>query len=249
MYDDLKDKRMVVTGGASGIGLAIAKRFLNEGSQVVILDCNQEALDKVQSELAGLAGAVCADISLPDGVDAAFKEVDRIMGGLDILISNAGISVRKPFKEIDYEQWTKVMRVDLDAMFLCSKAAIERMEPQQSGVILFTSSTNGLAQFGSPLYADYGCAKSALLNLCKTIALECAPWLRINAVCPGYTMTPMQKAEYTPEMLKEVDARIPLGRHADPSEQAAVFAFLASSQASYITGEAIIVDGGEAIGD
>jgi meso-butanediol dehydrogenase/(S,S)-butanediol dehydrogenase/diacetyl reductase len=247
MYDDLKDKRMVVTGGASGIGLAIAKRFLNEGSQVVILDCNQEALDKVQSELAGLAGAICTDVSLPDEVTAAFRKIDQIMGGLDILISNAGISVRKPFMEIDYEQWTKVMRVDLDAMFLCSKAAIERMEPQQSGVILFTSSTNGLA--GSPLYADYGAAKAALLNLTKTIALECAPWLRINSICPGYTMTPMQKAEYTPEMLEEVDASIPMGRHADPDEQAAVFAFLASSQASYITGQAIIVDGGEAIGD
>jgi NAD(P)-dependent dehydrogenase (short-subunit alcohol dehydrogenase family) len=139
------------------------------------------------------------------------------------------------------------MRVDLDGMFLCAKAAIARMEPRQTGVILFTSSTNALV--GSPLYADYGAAKSALLSLTKTIALEYAPWLRINSICPGYVMTPMQKAEYTDEMIEEVNTRIPLGRHADPDEMAAVFAFLASSQASYITGATIVVDGGEAIGD
>ncbi len=247
MYDDLKDKRVVVTGGASGIGLATANRFVNEGCRVVILDCNQEALDKAQPEQPKFAGGVRADVSSPDEVEAAFREIDQIMGNIDILISNAGISVRNPFSKIDYDQWSKVMRVDLDGMFLCAKAAIARMEPRQTGVILFTSSTNGLV--GSPLYADYGAAKSALLNLTKTIALECAPWLRINSICPGYVMTPMQKAEYTDEMIEEVNTRIPLGRHADPDEMAAVFAFLASSQASYITGATIVVDGGEAIGD
>jgi len=245
MYDDLRDKRVVVTGGASGIGLATARRFINEGCRVVILDNNPEALNKAQSELPELAGGVCADVSSPDDVAAAFTEIDQILGGIDILISNAGISVRKPFKEIDYDQWSKVMRVDLDGMFLCAKAAIERMEPQQSGVVLFTSSTNGLV--GSPLYADYGAAKSALLNLTQTIALECAPWLRINSVCPGYVMTPMQKAEYTDEMIEEVNASIPMGRHAKPDEMASVFAFLASSEASYITGATIVADGGEVL--
>jgi len=245
MYDDLRDKRVVVTGGASGIGLATARRFIKESCRVVILDINPGALNKAQSELPELAGGVCADVSSPDDVAAAFTEIDQILGGIDILISNAGISVRKPFKEIDYDQWSKVMRVDLDGMFLCAKAAIERMEPQQSGVILFTSSTNGLV--GSPLYADYGAAKSALLNLTQTIALECAPWLRINSVCPGYVMTPMQKAEYTDEMIEEVNASIPLGRHAKPDEMASVFAFLASSEASYITGATIVADGGEVL--
>jgi len=245
MYDDLRDKRVVVTGGASGIGLATARRFINEGCRVVILDNNPEALNKAQSELPELAGGVCADVSSPDDVAAAFTEIDQILGGIDILISNAGISVRNPFTKIDYDQWSKVMRVDLDGMFLCAKAAIERMEPQQSGVVLFTSSTNGLV--GSPLYADYGAAKSALINLTQTIALECAPWLRINSVCPGYVMTPMQKAEYTDEMIEEVNASIPMGRHAKPDEMASVFAFLASSEASYITGATIVADGGEVL--
>lgn len=246
MYDDLKDKRVVVTGGASGIGLATARRFVKEACQVVILDNNQEALDKAQSEQPKFAGGVCADVSSPDEVEAAFKEIDQIMGGIDILISNAGISIRKPFTETDYDQWSKIMRVNLDGMYLCTKAAIDRMKPQQSGVILFTASTSGLG--ANPNYADYSASKAAVINLVKTIAVECAPWLRINSVCPGYVMTPMQKAEYTAEMIDEINSHIPMGRHGDPDELAAVFAFLASSEASYITGATIIADGGELSG-
>lgn len=246
MYDDLKDKRVVITGGASGIGLATARRFVKESCRVVILDINREALNKAQSEPPGFAGGVCADVSSPEEVGAAFEEIDRIMGGIDILISNAGISVRKPFTKTDYAQWSKIMRVNLDGMYLCTKAAIDRMEPQQSGVILFTASTSGLA--ANPYYADYSASKAALLNLTKTLALECAPWLRINSVCPGYVMTPMQKAEYTAEMIDEVNSHIPLGHHADPDEIASVFAFLASSEASYITGTTIVADGGELLG-
>ena len=246
MYDDLKNKRVLVTGGASGIGYATAQRFVNEGCRVVILDNDPTALDVARSELPSLAGGVCADVSTPEDVEVAFKQLDEIMGGIDILVSNAGISVRKPFVETDYEQWSKVLRVNLDGMFLCARAAIERMKPQKSGIILFTASTNGYE--GYPLYADYNASKAAVINLTKTIAMECAPWLRINSVNPGYTLTPMQKAEYTPEMMDEVNAQIPMGRHADPSEIAALFAFLASSEAQYITGTAVTCDGGESLG-
>ncbi len=242
MYDDLKDKRVLITGGASGIGYATARRFINEGCSVIILDNDPSALEVARSELPLLAGGLVADVSNSDDIEAAFKQMDEIMGGIDILISNAGISVRKPFAEVDYTQWSKIMRVNLDGMFFCAKAAIERMEPQQSGVILFTASTSGLA--ANPNYADYSASKAAVINLAKTIARECAPWLRINSVCPGYVMTPMQKAEYTDEMLDEVNSTIPMGRHGDPDELAAVFAFLASSEASYITGATITADGG-----
>ncbi len=246
MYDDLKDKRVVITGGASGIGYAAARRFIKEGCKVVILDCNQEALDTAMSEMPKLNGGVWADVSKPNDIEAAFRKVDELMGGIDILISNAGISVRKPFVDIDYAQWSKVLRVNLDGMFLCTKEALKRMKKQGSGVILFTASTNGFE--GYPYYTDYNASKSGVINLAKTIALECAPWLRINAICPGYVLTPMQKAEYTPEMLDAVNARIPLGRHAEPEEIAALFAFLASSEAKYITGTTIIIDGGETAG-
>ncbi|MGD8522282.1 MAG: SDR family oxidoreductase [Desulfobacterales bacterium] len=246
MYDDLKDKRVVITGGASGIGYATTKRFIEEGCKVIVLDCNQAALDEALSDMPKLSGVVCADVSKPDDIKAAFQKIDALMGGIDILISNAGISVRTPFTDIDYTQWTKVLQVNLDGMFLCARAAIKRMKKQGAGVILFTASTNGAA--GYPYYTDYNASKAGVINLAKTIALECAPWLRINAICPGYVLTPMQKAEYTPEMLDAVNARIPLGRHAEPEEIAALFAFLASSEARYITGTTITIDGGETAG-
>ncbi len=246
MYKDLEDKRVVITGGASGIGLATAQRFVNEGSRVLIIDWNKEELNKVLSNNPEFKGCIYADVSKPEDVKAVFEEIDSILGGLDILISNAGISFRNPFLKIDYEQWSKVLRVNLDGMFLCAKEAITRMIEQQSGVILLTASTNGIE--GHPLYTDYNSSKAGVILLAKSLALEFAPWLRVNAICPGYVLTPMQKAEYTPEMLEEVNSKIPLNRHAEPKEVASLFAFLASSEAAYITGQAIAIDGGETAG-
>lgn len=245
-YEDLAGKRVVVTGAACGIGLATAHRFLDEGAQVVIFDWNKEALDKTLSEHQSLKGGVEVDVSKPEAVRAAFSRVDSLLGGVDVLISNAGISVRKSFLEITYEQWSRVLRINLDGMFLCAQEAIKRMEAQRSGIVLFTASTNGLE--GHPFYADYNASKAGVILLAKTLALEFAPWLRVNAVCPGYVLTPMQEEEYTPEMLDEVNAGIPLGRHAIPEEVAAVFAFLASQEAAFITGQAIPIDGGETAG-
>jgi len=168
------------------------------------------------------------------------------LGGLDILVSNAGISIRKPFTEISQEQWQKVTGVNLGGMFLFAKAAVMRMKKQKYGVILMTASTNGME--AHPLYADYNASKAGVILLTKTLALEFAPEIRVNSVSPGYVLTPMQKAEYTEEMLEEVNSKIPLKRHATPEEIASVFAFLASSQASYITGANIPIDGGETAG-
>jgi meso-butanediol dehydrogenase/(S,S)-butanediol dehydrogenase/diacetyl reductase len=197
-------------------------------------------------ENPGFSGGFAGDVSDPDHVHRAFQEMDTVLGGIDVLISNAGISVRKPFLKIDYAQWSKVLRVNLDGMFLCAQQAIQRMQKQKTGVILLTGSTNGLE--GHPLYTDYNVSKAGVHLLAKTLALEFAPWLRVNAVCPGYVLTPMQKAEYTPEMLEEVNAEIPLNRHAKPEEVAGLFAFLASEQAGYITGQTIPIDGGETAG-
>jgi len=242
-YEDLKGKRVVVTGGASGIGLATAKRFVQEGSKVVILDYNSNGIEEVLKDNPEIAGGVKADVSNPIDVENAFLKVDELIGGIDVLISNAGISVRKPFIEIEYEQWQRVIGINLGGMFLCAKEAIKRMEKQRSGVVLFTASTNGMD--GHPFYADYNASKAGVILLAKTIALEFAPWLRVNSICPGYVMTPMQRAEYTDEMLAKVNEGIPIKRHAEPEEVAALFAFLASSDASYITGQFIPIDGGE----
>ncbi len=246
IYKDLKGKRVVITGGASGIGFATAKRFVDEKANVVIIDWNQEELNRALAIIPELKGGVHADVSNPKDVENAFNKVDELIEGIDILISNAGISFRNPFLKIDYEQWSKVLRVNLDGMFLCAKEAIKRMKKQCSGIVLFTASTNGIE--GHSLYADYNSSKAGVILLTKTLALEFAPWLRVNAVSPGYVLTPMQKAEYTTEMLEVVNSKIPLNRHAKPEEVANLFAFLASSEAAYITGQSIAIDGGETAG-
>lgn len=240
-YPEFEGQRVVVTGGASGIGLAVARRFAAEGARVVVFDIDERALEGAVSS-GGIEG-IRVDVSSPEEVRRGFEGVDDLMGGLDVLISNAGISVRRPFLEIEYEQWSRVMRTNLDGMFLCTQAAIRRMQVRRSGVVLLTASTNGLE--GHPLYADYNASKAGVILLARTIALEFAPWLRANAVSPGYVLTPMQEAEYTPDMLSEVNRGIPMGRHAAPEEVAALFAFLASDDAAYITGQSVAVDGGE----
>lgn len=242
-YDELKDKRVVVTGGASGIGLATAKRFAKEGAKVVIFDWNEESIKEVLENNPELIDGVRADVSNPLDVENGFLKVDDIIGGIDVLISNAGISVRNLFKNVEYEQWSKVLGINLGGMFLCAKEALKRMERQKSGVILFTASTNGME--GHPYYADYNASKAGVILLGRTLALEYAPYIRVNSICPGYVLTPMQKAEYTEEMLEKVNLGIPMKRHATPEEVAALFVFLASDEASYITGQHIPIDGGE----
>lgn len=242
-YEDLINKRVVITGGASGIGLATAKRFAKEGAKVIIFDINKVALDDVLTENVDLLDGFEVDVSDEESVRNGFVKVDELMGGIDILISNAGISIRNLFKNITYSQWKKVMDINLGGMYLCAKEALNRMEKQKSGVVLFTASTNGME--AHPYYADYNSSKAGVILLGRTLALEYAPYIRVNSICPGYVLTPMQRAEYTDEMLEEVNQGIPMKRHATPEEIASLFVFLASDEATYITGQHIPIDGGE----
>ncbi len=242
----LADKRVLITGGASGIGAATAARFVAEGARVVVLDRDDAARARIAAELQGLAGTILADVSDPEAVARAFAELDGLAGGPDVLINNAGISIRHRFVDITPEEWHQVMRVNLDGVFYVAQHAARRMLAQGSGVILNMGSTNGLV--GYPFYADYNASKAGVIELSRSMALELAPLVRVNAICPGYILTPMQEAEYTPEMLQACESKIPLGRLGRPAEVAALFTFLASDDASYITGQAFVIDGGEIAG-
>ncbi|MGE5676671.1 MAG: SDR family NAD(P)-dependent oxidoreductase [Pseudomonadota bacterium] len=242
-YSDLEKKRVVITGGASGIGFATAKRFAAEGARVVVFDVNKAALDNVIKDNPDLAGGVVVDVSSEEDVRQGFEKVDQLIGGIDVLVSNAGISIRNLFKDTTYSQWKKVLDINLGGMYLCAKEALKRMEKQKSCVVLFTASTNGME--GHPYYADYNSSKAGVILLGRTLALEYAPYIRVNSICPGYVLTPMQRAEYTDEMLQKVNDGIPMKRHAKPEEVAGLFVFLASDEASYITGQHIPLDGGE----
>jgi len=242
----LQAKRVLITGGASGIGAATAARFLEEGSVVCVLDCDAEARRKIVHELPNLTAALDADVSNLKQVQAAFAEAIRLMGGVDVLVNNAGISIRHNFLDITPEEWDNVIAVNLTGVFYVAQTAARHMMEHGGGVILQTASTNGV--MGYPFYADYNATKAAVIELTKSMALELAPKVRVCAVAPGYVLTPMQRAEYTDEMLAEVNRKIPLRRHAQPEEIAALFAFLASDDAQYMTGHVYTCDGGETAG-
>ncbi|MGE7946766.1 SDR family NAD(P)-dependent oxidoreductase [Lysinibacillus sp. NPDC093688] len=242
-HSSLEKKRVVITGGASGIGLATAQRFVEEGSVVAILDINEESIEKSIKENPGITKGYVADVSNPESVNDVFKHIKEDLGGVDVFIANAGISVRSKFLDITPEQWNKVLNINLNGVFYTSQGAAKIMVEQGKGVILMTASTNGVT--GHPFYADYNASKAGVNLLARTMALELAPTIRVNTICPGYVLTPMQKAEYTPEMLAVVNEGIPLKRHADPKEVGALYAFLASDESAYITGQTIAIDGGE----
>jgi meso-butanediol dehydrogenase/(S,S)-butanediol dehydrogenase/diacetyl reductase len=242
----LAGKRVLITGGASGIGAATAARFLEEGSQVVVLDCDEKGRAEIERQLPNLAGTVAADVSNLQQVQAAFAQAVQFMGVVDVLVNNAGISIRHNFLEITPEEWDRVLAVNLTGVFYVAQTAARHMWERGAGVILQTASTNGI--MGYPHYADYNATKAGVIELTKSMALELAPKIRVCAVAPGYVLTPMQRAEYTDAMLDEVNRKIPLRRHAKPEEIAALFAYLASDDAAYMTGHVYTCDGAETAG-
>jgi len=225
----LKGKRVVITGGASGIGEAATRRFVEEGAQVCVFDRDVPGGEKLRQALPGLAGFIPCDVSQVERIPAAFAQAAEIMGGVDVLINNAGISIRHAScLEITPEEWNKVIGVNLTGAFFVAQEAARLMAAQGAGVIINMASTNGMRGF--------------------RYYIELAPRIRVVAVAPGYVMTPMQRAEYTDEMFEELNQKLPLKRHAQPEEVASLFAFLASDEAAYLTGHVYVIDGGEIAG-
>ncbi len=234
----------IVTGGASGIGLAICKRFVAEGAKVIIADINQSESAKVAQALGfENAIAVPTDVSDPVSVEEATRKAIERFGRIDILVNNAGICPLRPLEEISVQEWDKVLAVNLKGAFLFSKAVLPKMKEQHYGRIISISSIAG-KMGGVVVGAHYAASKAGLIALTMSIARQYAKFgITANVICPVTTLTPLT-ASWPPELLDELKKQIPLGRLATPEDIAAAAAFLASDEAAFITGEVLDVNGG-----
>ena len=237
-------KVVIVTGAASGIGEATARRFSSEGASVALVDRNEMPLAKVAKELpAQLTLAHLADVSDSEAVDAMVATVVKRFGRLDVVVNNAGVFEGGDPAEITDEQWRKVMATDLDGVFFGCRAALPHLEKTR-GSIVNTASVSGTG--GDWATSPYNAAKGAVVNLTRALALDLGKkGVRVNSVCPSLTRTGMTSDMMEDEeLLAKFRERIPLGRVCEPHEVAAVIAFLASDDASFVTGANVAVDGG-----
>jgi glucose 1-dehydrogenase len=252
----LKEKNVLVTGGSSGIGQAIAVRFAEYGANVAINYLRQPdearetegqvqaCINKVQQE--GVQDIlVQGDVSKEDDVVNMVGGAIAGLGGVDVLVNNAGIQISRPSEELSSDDFDKVLAVNLRGSFMCAREAIKHfLAEEKPGVIINISSVHQLIP--KPSYLGYSTSKGGMQNLTRTLALEyAAKGIRVNGVGPGATVTPINRAWIDdPEKRKQVEEHIPMQRAGDADEMAGVTAFLASDDAAYITGQTIFVDGG-----
>lgn len=242
-------KGVVVTGGGRGIGKATVTRFAAEGATVVLTDRDGEAARAAAQEISRDIGATIypfvGDVSVKADDLATVEFALEKMGGVDVLVNNAGVYYEEPFEEITEERWDEIMNIDLKGTFLMCQAVVPHFKKKRSGVIVNMASTNGIA--GEIYYAHYNAAKGGVVLLTKTLAIELGPHnIRVNCVCPGYIVTEGVLAMDTEEFVQDyIDNKIPLRRTGTPDEVASVIAFLASDDASFVNGESILIDGGQ----
>jgi meso-butanediol dehydrogenase / (S,S)-butanediol dehydrogenase / diacetyl reductase len=245
-------KSVVVTGAGHGIGRASALRFAAEGASVAIVDIRAEEGQSVADEItrAGLRGrAYAADVSDPDRVTPLVASIVDDFGGIDVLHSHAGRLRAGTVGETDLEEWNRTMAVNVTSMFLMVRAVVPLMQARGGGAIVTTGSISGL--FGEPALAVYTASKAAVVNLTRSMAIDYArTGVRVNCVCPGWVDTGFNSPQFVHDGLTDaeiaalIDRTVPMGRQGLPEEMAAAVAFLASDDASYITGQTLVVDGG-----
>ena len=235
-----------VTGGARGIGLAIARWFLNHGHRVALIDIDADTLAATEAALASpeLVLAVHCDVSQPDQVAAAVAAVDSRFGRIDALVNNAGVAVFKPILQTSYEEWRHVLSTNLDGAFLCTQAVAPVMlRGGTGGSVVNIASISGLR--ASTLRVAYGTSKGALIHLTKQQAIELGnAGIRVNAIAPGPILTEMARQVHSTSIIADYFDAIPLNRYGTPEEIAEAVGFLCSAAASYVNGQVLAVDGG-----
>jgi NAD(P)-dependent dehydrogenase (short-subunit alcohol dehydrogenase family) len=247
----LEGKRVLVNGGSSGIGEATARRFLEEGSRVLLTGLEEDQVERAVEALGavGEVEGLAVDVGLEGDVTRMIDAASAALGGIDVLINNAGTAWRTPFLEITAEEWDRLLAVNLRGMFLVGQAVAHVMVEQATGgAIINMASTNGLGAEAD--YAHYNTSKGGVVLLTKSMAIELGKHgIRVNCLCPGYIETELNAsiAQQLDPGFQDAYARerIPLARTGRPDEVAAAYAFLASDDASFITGSELVIDGGQ----
>jgi NAD(P)-dependent dehydrogenase (short-subunit alcohol dehydrogenase family) len=244
----LAGKGVLVSGGGGGIGRATSRRFLEEGARVFVTALESDEVDAVAEELrpvGWIEGSRC-DVRRTDDVASVVERADDALGGIDVLANNAGVAWKEPFLDITAESWDRMLEVNLRGMFLVAQAGARRMIRRgRAGCIVNMASTNALG--GEEDFAHYNASKAGVLLLTKTMAVELGPLgVRVNCICPGFIDTPLNRHLADEEEMASYEReRIPLGRRGNAEEVGAAFAFLASNDASFVHGAALVVDGGQ----
>ena len=240
----LQSRTAAISGSSRGIGLAVARAFLAEGARVAVNSRDAAVADRVAEELGEGAVGVAADVSTEAGARALVGGAIEAFGHLDVLINNAGMSAAVPTLDLDLQRWQTVVDLNMTSVFLCSREAARHMLEKGGGTIINTASILSFSSF--PRRLAYGATKAAVVQMTRIMAAEWAPTIRVNAVAPGYVRTEMTEQLQAQGKINfdAIERRTPLRRVSRPDEMAGAFVFLASDEASFVTGETIVVDGG-----
>ncbi|GAB2632156.1 SDR family NAD(P)-dependent oxidoreductase [Belliella aquatica] len=242
-------KIAIVTGGASGLGLATSQKFVKEGIKTIIIGRDQNKLDDVKTQLGDLAYTIAFDLSDLEKIPELIESIKGEFGQIDILVNNAGINMKKNFLEVTDEDFYKVMNTNVFSVFAISREVSKVMVEQGDGSIVMISSM--AAKYGIPKVIAYTAAKNAIEGMTKAMAVELSPLgIRVNCVAPGFIVTAMSSKalDSDPERKNKVLGRTPMGKMGAPEDVAEAVYYFASSSSSYVTGTSLAVDGGNSIG-
>jgi NAD(P)-dependent dehydrogenase (short-subunit alcohol dehydrogenase family) len=249
MENKLSQKTAIITGGATGLGFAIAQKFVVNNIRIIIVGRNEAKLKEACLSLGQLAGYVSLDLTKLREIPEAVKEMAEQLGSIDILVNNAGIHLKKALLEVSDSEYQRIILTNQTAVFTFTREVASIMKKQGSGSILNISSM--ASRYGIPQVIAYTASKSAIEGMTRAMAVELSPFgIRVNCIAPGFIGTKMSSKalDHDPERKRKVLSRTPLGRLGEPVEVAEAACFLVSDAASYITGVVLPVDGGNSIG-